>query len=94
MNIELRTTEWKEVIAEVNGTTIFNTDDYTELKGKTVDEIEQMDLKTLLELEHDSYRLVERLQYDYDVDLLETKLKIDELNDAVKTEITVIGYRG
>ena len=28
----------------VLGTTVFNTDDYTELKGKTFDEFKQMDM--------------------------------------------------
>ena len=74
MNIELRTEEDKVLGVNVTGTTVFNTDDYTELKGKTVDEIKQMDLKTLLELEtNDGESLVETMEYQLDVEDIYTR---------------------
>ena len=76
MNIEIRTTDWKEVnrVLQVTGVTVINTDDYTELKGKTVDEIKQMDLKTLLELEtNDGESLVETMEYQLDVEDIYTR---------------------
>mgnify|MGYP005641354411 CR=1 FL=1 len=74
MNIELRTEEDKVLGVNVTGTTVFNTDDYPELEGKTVDEIKQMDLKTLLELEtNDGESLVETMEYQLDVEDIYTR---------------------
>ena len=50
----------------VLGTTVFNTDDYTELKGKTFDEFKQMDmdLTTLFNLKtNDGKCLFETIRY-------------------------------
>jgi hypothetical protein len=89
MNIEIRTTDWKEVnrVLQVTGVTVINTDDYTELKGKTVDEIKHMDLKTLLELEtNDGGCLVNTMEYeigrnwDYELDM-------NDLDTVFETEI-------
>ncbi len=51
MKLEIKVNTVIEVEKWVEGTTqVFNTDDYTELKGKTLDEIKQMDVTTLLKL--------------------------------------------
>ncbi len=66
MNIEIETLniETVEVVNTRTGTTVFNTDDYTELKGKTGDEIKQMDVTTLLNLKtNEGTRLVETMDY-------------------------------
>ena len=85
MNIELRTEEDKVLGVNVTGTTVFNTDDYTELEGKTVDEIKQMDLKELLELEtSDGTRLVNTMEYDTFVH--DEELDVHDL-DGCETEI-------
>ena len=89
MNIELRTEEDKVLGVNVTGTTVFNTDDYTELEGKTVDEIKQMDLKELLELEtSDGTCLVNTMEYGTYVH--DEGLDVRDL-DGCETEITTIG---
>jgi len=91
MNIEIRTEEEKTLQVFVTGTTVLDTDDYTELKGKTVDEIKQMDLKKLLELERtDGTCLVDEMEYEkYVNDSYE--LVVDDLDSVYETEITTIG---
>jgi len=85
MNIELRTEEDKVLGVNVTGTTVFNTDDYTELEGKTVDEIKQMDLKELLELEtSDGTCLVNTMRYGTYVH--DEQLDVNDL-DECETEI-------
>ena len=85
MNIELRTEEDKVLGVNVTGTTVFNTDDYTELKGKKVDEIKQMDLKELLELEtSDGTCLVNTMRYGTYVH--DEQLDVNDL-DECETEI-------
>ena len=87
MNIELRTEEDKVLGVNVTGTTVFNTDDYTELEGKTVDEIKQMDLKELLELEtSDGMCLVSTMRYGTFVDEDDKELDVNDL-DGCETEI-------
>jgi|SaaInlStandDraft_7_1057024.scaffolds.fasta_scaffold42856_2 hypothetical protein len=87
MNIELRTEEDKVLGVNVTGTTVFNTDDYTELEGKTVDEIKQMDLKELLELEtSDGTCLVNTMRYGTFVDEDDKELDVNDL-DGCETEI-------
>ena len=87
MELRIRTGENKMLPVNVMGTTVFNTDDYTELKGKTVDEIKHMDLKTLLELEtNDGGCLVNTMEYeigrnwDYELDM-------NDLDTVFETEI-------
>jgi len=85
MNIELRTEEDKVLGVNVTGTTVFNTDDYPELEGKTVDEIKQMDLKELLELEtSDGTCLVNTMRYGTYVH--DEQLDVNDL-DECETEI-------
>jgi hypothetical protein len=74
MKIEINTETMELVQTGIYGRTLINTDDYTELKGKTVDEIKQMDLKTLLELEtNDGESLVETMEYQLDVEDIYTR---------------------
>ena len=87
MKIELRTGEDKMLPVNVTGTTVFNTDDYTELKGKTIGEIKQMDLEELLELKtNDGTCLVNTMEYeigrnwDYELDM-------NDLDTVFETEI-------
>ena len=85
MKIELRTGEDKMLPVNVTGTTVFNTDDYTELKGKTIGEIKQMDLKELLELEtSDGTCLVNTMRYGTYVH--DEQLDVNDL-DECETEI-------
>ena len=85
MNIELRTEEDKVLGVNVTGTTVFNTDDYPELEGKTVDEIKQMDLEELLELKtNDGTCLVNTMEYGTYVH--DEQLDVNDL-DECETEI-------
>jgi hypothetical protein len=89
MKIELRTGEDKMLPVNVTGTTVFNTDDYTELKGKTIGEIKQMDLEELLELKtNDGTCLVNTMEYGTYVH--DEGLDVRDL-DGCETEITTIG---
>ena len=85
MELRIRTGENKMLPVNVMGTTVFNTDDYTELKGKKVDEIKQMDLKELLELEtSDGTCLVNTMRYGTYVH--DEQLDVNDL-DECETEI-------
>jgi hypothetical protein len=68
MKLEIKVNTVFEVEKWVEGTTqVFNTDDYTELKGKTLDEIKQMDVTTLLKLKtKDGRNLVDTMEYEDD----------------------------
>ena len=89
MKIEINTETMELVQTGIYGRTLINTDDYTELKGKTVDEIKQMDLKTLLELEtSDGTCLVNTMEYGTYVH--DEGLDVRDL-DGCETEITTIG---
>ena len=85
MKIEIRTETVELVETGIYGRTLINTDDYTELKGKTVDEIKQMDLKELLELEtSDGTCLVNTMRYGTYVH--DEQLDVNDL-DECETEI-------
>ena len=87
MKIEINTETMELVQTGIYGRTLINTDDYTELKGKTVDEIKQMDLKTLLELEtSDGTCLVNTMRYGTFVDEDDKELDVNDL-DGCETEI-------
>ena len=91
MKIEIETLniETVEVVNTRTGTTVFNTDDYTELKGKTIGEIKQMDLEELLELKtNDGTCLVNTMEYGTYVH--DEGLDVRDL-DGCETEITTIG---
>jgi len=89
MKIEINTETMELVQTGIYGRTLINTDDYTELKGKTVDEIKQMDLKELLELEtSDGTCLVNTMRYGTYVH--DEGLDVRDL-DGCETEITTIG---
>ena len=85
MKIEINTETMELVQTGIYGRTLINTDDYTELKGKTVDEIKQMDLKELLELEtSDGTCLVNTMRYGTYVH--DEQLDVNDL-DECETEI-------
>ena len=87
MKIEINTETMELVQTGIYGRTLINTDDYTELEGKTVDEIKQMDLKELLELEtSDGTCLVNTMRYGTFVDEDDKELDVNDL-DGCETEI-------
>jgi len=89
MKIEINTETMELVQTGIYGRTLINTDDYTELKGKTIGEIKQMDLEELLELKtNDGTCLVNTMEYGTYVH--DEGLDVRDL-DGCETEITTIG---
>jgi len=69
MEVRIETNRSRSEHVLTTGLTVINTDDYTELKGKTVDELNQMDmdLMTILKLKrNDGKLLISTMDYKID----------------------------